>query len=221
MKQQDKEQGRKIIRGWRALAAAMALGVGAVLGGGIVPAEAAPAGIAQDAQASVHETGSLHGYVYTHGSERGMKIASAPDASAGGVSWDLAAPRHKFHDKPADVWLIAAGYDIEQLGDEAAEAWYRTGEPPAGTPIYHTKTDKEGKYAFEGLPAGTYFLVIIDSYGRDAAQNLTELDAKQQLFARLPSVEEFEMYLVGSRSCLVQKAVLKPGETLEIKPGVL
>ena len=112
MKQQDKEQGRKIIRGWRALAAAMALGAGAVLGGGIVPAEAAAAGIAQDAQASRHETGSLHGYVYTHGSERGMKIASAPDASAGGVSWDLAAPRHKFHDKPADVWLIAAGYDI-------------------------------------------------------------------------------------------------------------
>lgn len=220
MKQQ-KKQRRTVMRGWRILATAMALEAGMMFGGGVMPAAAAEAEIAQDAQAAEQGTGSLHGYVYTHGSERGMKIASAPDASAGGVSWDLAAPRHKFHDKPADIWLIDEGYALENLGDKAAEEWYRTGRPPANAPIYHVRTDKEGKYAFRDLPAGMYFLIVIDSYGRDAAQNLTELDAKKQLFARLPSVEEFEMFIIGSRSCLVQKARIKAGEDTEIKPGVI
>lgn len=220
MKQQDGTQGKKQAIVWRALMAAMALGAGVLFWGNeALPAEAAAA--VERAQAAQTATGSLHGYVYTHGSERGMKIASAPDASAGGVSWDLAAPKHKFHDKPADIWLIDTAYALENLGNQAAEEWYRTGEPPAGAPIWHTRTDKEGKYAFAQLPAGTYFLIIIDSYGRDAAQNLTELDAKQQLFARLPNVEEFEMFIIGSRSCLVQKALVKAGEDREIKPGVL
>lgn len=223
MKQKDREEGRPVLRGWHVLAAAIVLGFGMVSGGGIMPVgtAAADAGIAQDTPAAARETGSLHGYVYKHGSERGMKIASAPDASAGGVSWDLAAPKHKFHDKPADIWLIDAAYALENLGDKAAEEWYRTGRPPANAPIYHVRTDKEGKYAFRDLPVGTYFLIVIDSYGRDAAQNLTELDAKKQLFARLPSVEEFEMFIIGSRSCLVQKARIKAGEDTEIKPGVI
>lgn len=222
MKQQDGMQGQKRAYGWRPLMAAVALGAGMVFGAsGALLAEAAAAEGAVSAQAAQTATGSLHGYVYTHGSERGMKIASAPDASAGGVSWDLAAPKHKFHDKPADIWLIDAAYALENLDDKAAEDWYRTGRPPAGAPIYHVQTDKEGKYVFRDLPACTYFLIIIDSYGRDAAQNLTELDAKQQLFARLPSVEEFEMFIIGSRSCLVQKVRIKAGEDTEIKPGAI
>lgn len=166
--------------------------------------------------------GTVTGSVYTHGSERGMKIASAPDASAGGISWDLAAPKNKFHDKEADVWLIGRDFTYDELSDKEIDDWYRFGKIPANTPVYHTTTDKKtGKYEFHDIPEGTYFLVILDSYGRDAAQNLTELDDKQRLRQKLPNWESFELFNVGPRSCLVQMVTVKRDETVTVKPGVI
>lgn len=166
--------------------------------------------------------GTVTGSVYTHGSERGMKIASAPDASAGGISWDLAAPKNKFHDKEADVWLIGRDFTYDELSDKEIDDWYRFGKIPANTPVYHTTTDKKtGKYEFHDIPEGTYFLVILDSYGRDAAQNLTELDDKQRLRQKLPNWESFELFNVGPRSCLVQMVTVKRDETVTVKPGAI
>ena len=151
-----------------------------------------------------------------------MKIASAPDASAGGISWDLAAPKNKFHDKEADVWLIGKDFTYDKLSDKEIDDWYRFGKIPANAPVYHTTTDKKtGKYEFHGIPEGTYFLVILDSYGRDAAQNLTELDDKQQLRQKLPNWESFELFNVGPRSCLVQMVTVKRDETVTVKPGAI
>ena len=166
--------------------------------------------------------GTVTGSVYTHGSERGMKIASAPDASAGGISWDLAAPKNKFHDKEADVWLIGKDFTYDKLSDKEIDDWYHFGKIPANAPVYHTTTDKKtGKYEFHDIPEGTYFLVILDSYGRDAAQNLTELDDKQQLRQKLPNWESFELFNVGPRSCLVQMVTVKRDETVTVKPGAI
>ena len=166
--------------------------------------------------------GAVTGSVYTHGSERGMKIASAPDASAGGISWDLAAPKNKFHDKEADIWLIGKDFTYDKLSDKEIDDWYRFGKIPANAPVYHTTTDKKtGKYEFHDIPEGTYFLVILDSYGRDAAQNLTELDDKQRLRQKLPNWESFELFNVGPRSCLVQMVTVKRDETVTVKPGVI
>ncbi len=167
-------------------------------------------------------TGSITGAVYTHGSERGMKIASNPDASAGGISWDLAAPKRKFHDKEADVWLIGRDFTYDKLSEQEIRDWYRHNAIPKDAPVYHTETDKKtGAYTFEKIPEGTYFLVILDSYGRDSAQNLTELDDKQQLMKKLPDWDSFELFNVGPRSCLVQMVTVKAGEDVHIKPGVL
>ncbi len=195
-------------RFYRSLAVAFALALGAAAS--LPAASAAPA------------TGEVIGSVYTHGSERGMKIASAPDASAGGISWDLAAPKNKFHDKEADVWLIGRDFTYDELSDKEIDDWYRFGKIPANTPVYHTTTDKKtGKYEFHDIPEGTYFLVILDSYGRDAAQNLTELDDKQRLRQKLPNWESFELFNVGPRSCLVQMVTVKRDETVTVKPGVI
>lgn len=195
-------------RFYRSLAVAFALALGATAS--LPAASAAPA------------TGEVTGSVYTHGSERGMKIASAPDASAGGISWDLAAPKNKFHDKEADVWLIGKDFTYDKLSDKEIDDWYRFGKIPANAPVYHTMTDKKtGKYEFHGIPEGTYFLVILDSYGRDAAQNLTELDDKQRLRQKLPNWESFELFNVGPRSCLVQMVTVKRDETVTVKPGVI
>ena len=195
-------------RFYRSLAVTFALALGAAAS--LPAASAAPA------------TGEVTGSVYTHGSERGMKIASAPDASAGGISWDLAAPKNKFHDKEADVWLIGKDFTYDKLSDKEIDDWYRFGKIPANAPIYHTETDKKtGKYEFHDIPEGTYFLVILDSYGRDAAQNLTELDDKQRLRQKLPNWESFELFNVGPRSCLVQMVTVKRDETVTVKPGVI
>ncbi len=194
-------------RFYRNLAAGLAFMVGSAVA---LPAMAAPS------------CGAVVGSVYTHGSERGMKIASAPDASAGGISWDLAAPKRKFHDKEADVWLIGKDFTYDKLSAQEIDDWYRFGKIPKDTPVYHTETDKKtGRYEFRDIPEGEYFLVILDSYGRDAAQNLTELDDKQQLQQKLPNWDAFELFNVGPRSCLVQMVTVKKDTTVNIKPGTI
>ncbi|MCI7063950.1 MAG: hypothetical protein MR947_05015 [Mitsuokella jalaludinii] len=197
---------KKIKRSYLALAIGLALAFTA-------PQAASAAGAA---------CGTVTGAVYTHGSERGMKIASSPDASAGGVSWDLAAPKNKFHDKQADIWLIGKDFNYDALSAQEIDDWYRFDKIPKDAPVYHTETNKNtGKYEFGGIPEGQYFLVILDSYGRDAAQNLTELDDKQQLQKKLPNWDAFELFNVGPRSCLVQMVTVKRGETVNIKPGTI
>ena len=193
---------KKIKRSYLALAIGLALAFTA-------PQAASAAGAA---------CGTVTGAVYTHGSERGMKIASSPDASAGG----LAAPKNKFHDKQADIWLIGKDFNYDALSAQEIDDWYRFGKIPKDAPVYHTETNKNtGKYEFGGIPEGQYFLVILDSYGRDAAQNLTELDDKQQLQKKLPNWDAFELFNVGPRSCLVQMVTVKRGETVNIKPGTI
>ena len=128
---------KKIKRSYLALAIGLALAFTA-------PQAASAAGAA---------CGTVTGAVYTHGSERGMKIASSPDASAGGVSWDLAAPKNKFHDKEADVWLIGKDFTYDKLIDKEIDDWYRFGKIPANAPVYHTTTDKKTcKYEFHDIP---------------------------------------------------------------------
>lgn len=188
---------------------------------GVLSLAAAAAGpvplTAVEASGSV---GIVSGAVYTHSSERSMKIASAPDASAGGVGWDLAAPKHKFHDKQADVWLIGKNFTYDQLTQKQLDDWYRYNKIPKDAPVYHTLTDKKtGQYTFQDIPEGMYFLVILDSYGRDSAQNITELSDKQQLMKKLPDWDTFELFNVGPRSCLVQMVTVKAGEEVHVKPG--
>ena len=140
----------------------------------------------------------------------------------GGVSWDLAAPKNKFHNKQADIWLIGKDFNYDALSAQEIDDWYRFGKIPKDAPVYHTETNKNtGKYELGGIPEGQYFLVILDSYGRDAAQNLTELDDKQQLQKKLPNWDAFELFNVGPRSCLVQMVTVKRGETVNIKPGTI
>ncbi|MCI7186250.1 MAG: hypothetical protein MR974_08225, partial [Mitsuokella jalaludinii] len=117
---------KKIKRSYLALAIGLALAFTA-------PQAASAAGAA---------CGTVTGAVYTHGSERGMKIASAPDASAGGISWDLAAPKRKFHDKEADVWLIGKDFTYDKLSAQEIDDWYRFGKIPKDAPVYHTETEK-------------------------------------------------------------------------------
>lgn len=128
---------KKIKRSYLALAIGLALAFTA-------PQAASAAGAA---------CGTVTGAVYTHGSERGMKIASSPDASAGGVSWDLAAPKNKFHDKQADIWLIGKDFNYDALSAQEIDDWYRFGKIPKDAPVYHTETNKNtGKYEFGGIP---------------------------------------------------------------------
>lgn len=193
----------------------------ALIAGVLSAASAVLASVPAVAMASeAAPAGTVSGAVYTHSSERSMKITSSPDASAGGIGWDLAAPPHKFHDKEADVWLIGQDFTYDKLTQKELDDWYRNNQTPKDAPVYHTLTDKKtGEYTFKDIPAGTYFLVILDSYGRDSAQNITELSNKQKLMKKIPDWDAFELFNVGPRSCLVQMVTVKSGEEVHVKPG--
>jgi hypothetical protein len=63
--------------------------------------------------------------------------------------------------------------------------------------------------------------MILDSNGQEQNQNLTEKMSRDELMKKLPHVDEFELFMVGMRTCLVQKITLKNGQNIHIRPGFL
>jgi hypothetical protein len=88
-------------------------------------------------------------------------------------------------------------------------------------PIYHAEVDEKGQFAFQDVPAADYYVMILDPNGRESSQNLTEKISRDELLRKLPHTDEFELFMVGMRSCLVQKISLHNNQTLKIRPGVL
>ena len=95
------------------------------------------------------------------------------------------------------------------------------GTIPQGQPIYHTVTNAEGQFEFKDIPAADYYLMILDSNAQEENQNLTEKMSRDELMKKLPHVDEFELFMVGMRTCMVQKINLKNGQHIKIRPSFL
>ena len=163
--------------------------------------------------------GSISGMITQPNSARGMKMAQG-EAGAG-MMWDMSAPKNRKNSKQADVWLIERGINFTALPYDSVQKWYVDGTIPQGQPIYHTVTNEEGLFNFADIPAADYYLMILDPSGQEATQNLTEKMSRDELMQKLPHVDEFELFMVGMRSCLVQKITLKNGQNIKIRPGFL
>ena len=64
-------------------------------------------------------------------------------------------------------------------------------------------------------------MVILDPNGHEITQNLSEKMSRDEFLKKLPQVDEFELFMVGMRTCLVEKITLKNGQNLKIRPGFL
>ena len=162
-------------------------------------------------------TGTVTGSTHTHGTERAMKITSDQSLSTGGVSWDITAPKNTRPSLRADIYLIGRQTDFAALPDAELMAWYQQGKVPADAQIYYAQADDKGAYRFSDVPAGDYYLLTLDPYGKEFDEGPIEREAKEELFAKLPHEVEFELYLVGVRTCLVQKIQVAPGEETHVK----
>ena len=156
---------------------------------------------------------SISGSITLPNSARGMHITNR------GMMWDMSAPKnHKSSDR-ADVWLIEQGINFLALPYDSVQKWYSEGVIPAKQPIYHTVTDEQGQFDFQDIPAADYYLMILNPYGHESGQNLTEKMSRDEFMQKLPHVDEFELFMVGMRSCLVQKITLRNGQNLKLRPG--
>ncbi|MCR5758360.1 MAG: hypothetical protein K6F95_10700 [Selenomonas sp.] len=164
-------------------------------------------------------SGSISGKVYLPNSERGMRIAMG-EAGAG-MMWDMSAPKKSRANKQADIWLIERGINFNALPYADVQKWYQSGTIPVNLPIYHTTTNEAGHFLFQDIPAADYYLMILDPHGDEIDQNLSEKLSRDELMQKLPHVDEFELFMVGMRSCLVQKITLKNGQKINIRPGFL
>ena len=163
--------------------------------------------------------GSISGIVNQPNSARGMQLAKGE--AGGGMIWDMSAPKNKKASNNVDVWLIERGINFTALPYDTVQKWYVDGTIPQGQPIYHTSTNEEGQFEFKDIPAADYYLMILDSNGQEQNQNLTEKMSRDELMKKLPHVDEFELFMVGMRTCLVQKINLKNGQHIKIRPGFL
>ncbi len=164
-------------------------------------------------------SGSISGIVTPPQSARGMQMARG-EAGAG-MMWDMTAPKNHKSSEPAEVWLIERGINFTALPYDVVQKWYVNGTIPPNQPIYHTTTNAEGQFSFKDIPAADYYLMILDPSGQEQNQNLTEKMSRDELMKKLPHVDEFELFMVGMRGCLVQKITLKNGQNIHIRPGFL
>ena len=164
-------------------------------------------------------SGAINGTVYMPNTERGMHIAKG-EAGAGMI-WDMSAPKNRKSSERAEIWLVDRSIDFAALPYAAVQKWYQEGVIPEGQPIDHTVADEQGKFDFKHVPAADYYIVILDPHGQEKNLTLTEKMSRDELLKKLPHSDEFELFMVGMRNCLVQKVTLHSGQTLNIRPGVL
>jgi len=162
--------------------------------------------------------GTITGIVYLPNSERGMHITKGE--SGAGMMWDMTAPKNRKSSERAEIWLIERSINFTALPYSTVQKWYQDKTIPAGQPIYRTTADEQGNFAFQDVPASDYYLVILDPFGQESSQTLSEKLNRDELLKRLPHADEFELFMVGTRTCLVEKITLRNGQTINIRPGI-
>ena len=162
-------------------------------------------------------TGIVTGEVHTKSSDRAMKIEGDKTLGVGGAVWDVGAAKHRFYTERADVWLISEQAELKKMPSPMVNAWYQQGKAPDYPGVYYQKTDKDAKYRFEKIPSGVYYLLTINPYGKPFDEGLKEREARAELYEKLPHPEEFELFVIGVRSSLVQKIVVHDGETTRVR----
>lgn len=163
------------------------------------------------------ETGTVTGSTHTKSTERAMQIRSDEALGMGSVSWDIGAPKDKKPKVTATNWLISTSVDFKKIPDAAISAWYREGTVPPDAPIYFAASDPAGAYRFEGVPAGTYYLMNLDPFGKPFDEGQKEKDVRLELEERLPHPDEFYLFFVGVKNCLVQKVTVEAGKETHVK----
>lgn len=162
-------------------------------------------------------TGTVTGSSHTKGTERAMQIRSDEALGTGTVSWDVSAPKNSKPKVTAENWLISTAVDFRKIPDAAISAWYREGKVPAGAPIYYAPSDPTGAYRFADVPVGTYYLVNLDPFGKPFDEGRAEREARLELEGRLPHPDEYMLFLVGVKSCVVQKVTVEAGRETHVK----
>ncbi|SHK40680.1 hypothetical protein SAMN05216582_103159 [Selenomonas ruminantium] len=159
--------------------------------------------------------GTITGTVYLPNTERGVH------AGPGGMMWDISAPKNRKNAERAEVWLIEQNINFHALPYASVQKWYQEGKIPEGQPIYHVEVNEKGHFTFQDVPAADYYVMILDPNGQESTQNLTEKISRDELLQKLPHTDEFELFMIGMRTCLVQKVSLKNGQNIKIRPGFL
>ena len=162
-------------------------------------------------------TGTVTGSTHTKGTERAMRIRSDDVLGSGTVSWDVSAPKNSRPKVTAENWLISTTVDFSKIPDAAISAWYREGKVPPGAPIYSAPSEQSGAYRFEDVPVGVYYLVNLDPFGKPFDEGRAEREARLELEGRLPHPDEFYLFFVGVKSCIVQKVTVEAGEETHVK----
>ena len=162
-------------------------------------------------------TGTVTGSTHVKGTERAMQIRSDDMLGSGTVSWDVSAPKNSRPKVTAENWLISTAVDFSKIPDAAISAWYREGKIPSGAAIYFAPSDPKGAYRFADVPVGTYYLVNLDPFGKPFDEGRAEREARLELEGRLPHPDEYMLFLVGVKSCVVQKVTVEAGRETHVK----
>jgi len=127
--------------------------------------------------------------------ERSVSLSGSDDMGVGFDLDEAMGSRKKAKEiaRP-EIWLIGAHIDFKTLSQDTIDAWYREKKVPAGQPIFYQETDTMGNFSIQDVPAGDYYLVVVNNY---VPGNGSDPQAVKDLAQYLPDYEMFQLFVTG------------------------
>ena len=138
-----------------------------------------------------------------------IRAGGAGNASGFGVA--IGGAKKKL-EKSIQLQLISREADFSRLSDGELEAWYKDGVAPANVGVFIERSAEDGTYAFAGIPAGSYYLVIIPPGLGDASARPSSARTVEALSKQLRNWEMYELFTLGMHAYTVQAIELKDND---------
>ncbi len=118
-------------------------------------------------------------------------VPSSLAIAAGVLFWSLAAAPSGAHELGVEYRIESGRLEVEAFYDDGSLAPNATVQlqDEGGTVIHSGTTDAAGRYAFEGVAAGAYRLLVEDATGHFARLRLTVDEAQAAPAVAPPAVE--------------------------------
>lgn len=114
-----------------------------------------------------------------------------------------------------ELQLISRATDMNALSEAELLAWYKDGIAPTGADIFIAKADENGKYAFTGIPEGSYFLVILMPGGGELSGEADKSSDAAELQKFLRAWDMYQLSTIGMKLYSVQTIDIKPDHMVQ------
>ena len=113
-------------------------------------------------------------------------------------------------DVGAKIELIPKDFDVNSISAEAEDSWLIKDESPDGSGIFVTCADGYGNYEINGIPAGSYMLIIVS---KQTTRDVTIEPQREPFTNYVRNWDKFKIGIFGIGKYMYKYVTIKEGIT--------